>query len=70
MEYLKKAPSQREDNLLKCQKYIWESLPRRYKIINLSNIVKIVHVVPRFKPMDDGGHPSGEFYLNEFHFKQ
>lgn len=67
VEYLRKADTRgKVDPLLKCTKLIWEMRSKRFKIIELANILKIVHVVPGFR---GDSRISEEFYLNKFIFK-
>lgn len=51
---------------MNCPKYKWESASKRYKLIEIENILRVVHVVPIFK---GGDRVGGEFYHNKFHFK-
>lgn len=66
VEYLKKTDPNRVDPLTKCPRLTWERRSRRFKIIELANIMKIVNVVPSFVGEDK---ESGEYFLNVFSFK-
>lgn len=66
VEYLKHVDKSKLDPLLKCEKLVWETRSKRYKLIELENIFKIVQVLPSFKSDDK---ISNEFYLNKFIFK-
>jgi len=65
VEYLKY--SGKIDKETGCLKYTWESIGKRYKIAELKNIMKVVHVLPIFKENSDS--TVDEFLINRFLFK-
>lgn len=66
VEYLRRSEGNSLDVLTKCTKLKWETRPKRFKIIEIANIMKIVNVVPNFKGNDC--RESGEFFLNSYLF--
>lgn len=65
MEYLKSTGA--KDPTLKCEVFQWERISNRFSIVDISNIIKIVNMLPLFKNncnLDNDSH-----LLNKFIFK-
>lgn len=64
VEYL--LSTGKKDKETDCLKLVWESATERYKLVELNNIKKIVHIVPTFRTDDS----EDEIYLlNDYLFR-
>lgn len=51
------------DDVTGCEILKWETLRNRFACVDLKNIIKLVHIVPRFK--ESAAEEDGSFFVND-----